>query len=409
MNKNKSKLKLKNKSKSKSKLKKNTKIKSKKYRSYKSKMVGGALPMKVISYNISWGAMSGNVNDFTARRLARHCRDVRPRPVADETVCLTNVRTFLEAEYDKGRRLAQPQAPIGFIALQEAMNWKNIICRSDRLSNMGYVHHDVRFVSGGRTIYADLCTLYNQNLFKLLGVICGNINKDGTDGRPYHKLFLESIGQPGQPAQPVEKFIFINFHNSQPHIIRSRVEFETALNDQDQVVIDVHQTNEIHFENITESAFRVVAENIPENPFQVYALAENIPENAFRVVALNEFIQTHGFLENSRIIMAGDTNDSVGINFWQGMTPFIQTPGLDTIQVNTKTIPPPRTCCVGERSLRKKRPIHGEDTFYGDYIMISQNLNYLTHGSSSLIPRDFNILANRNPTSDHLPVVATIT
>jgi hypothetical protein len=385
MNKNKSKLKLKNKNKSKSKLKKNTKIKNKKYRSYKSKMVGGALPMKVISYNISWGAMSGNQADYTARTLALHCLNAHHRPVADETVCLTNVRTFLEAEYDKGQRLAQPEAPIGFIALQEATNWKTIICRSDRLSNMGYVHHDVRFVSGGRTVYADLCTLYNQDLFKLLGVTCGNINKTETDGRPYHKLFLEYIGQPGQPA---EKFIFINFHNSQPHIITSREQFQVALNDPDQTVIDVHQTTEIHFENINEGAFQL------------------LPEKHFRVVALAEFIQTHGFLENSRIIMAGDTNDSAGINFWEGVTPFSQIPHLNEIRVNTKTIPPPRTCCVGEVSLRKAIRDPDEDIYYGDYIMISENLNYIR---SSLTPRDFNRLANVNPTSDHLPVVATIT
>lgn len=368
MNKNKSKLKLKNKY----NLKKNTKIKSKNHRSYKSKMVGGALPIKVISYNISWGAMSGDIRDGTARALADHClhANVANIYVPDETACLSNVRLFLEAEYDKGQRLAQPEAPIGFIALQEAMNWNTIICRSNRLSNMGYVHHAAKFNSQNGEIYADLCTLYNQDLFKLLGVICGNINKDETDGRPYHKLFLQSI------RQPLQKFIFINFHNSHVDIIRDIPQLEQALNDPDQTVIDVHETTEVHF--------------------------ENIDENDFARPTLDNFIQTHRFLENSRIIMAGDTNDHGGINFWQGMTPFIQTPGLDTIRVNTKTIQPPRTCCVGQYTLRVN---DAGDRNYGDYIMISENLNYRVN---NFIPLDFNKRADQNPTSDHLPVIAII-
>jgi hypothetical protein len=375
MNKTKSKLKknTKIKNKNKSKLRKNTKIKRKNHRSYKSKMVGGALPIKVISYNISWGAMSGDENDGTAAYLAEHCynANIANIDVRDETACLSNVRLFLEAEYDKGKRLVGPEADIGFIALQEAMHWDTIICRSDRLSNMGYVHHAAKFNSQNREIYADLCTLYNPDRFKLLGVICGNINKTNQDGRPYHKLFFQTT------TQPIQKFIFINLHNSHEHIIRDIPQLEQALNDPDPTVIDVHETTEIHF--------------------------ENIDENDFARPTLNNFIQTHRFLENSHIIMAGDTNDHGGINFWQGITPFIQTPGLDTIQVNTKTIQPPLTCCVGQYGLRLNA---AGDTNYGDYIMISQNLNY---GLNNFIPLDFNRRADENPTSDHLPVVAIIT
>jgi hypothetical protein len=370
---NKSKLKLKNKSKLKNKYKlkknnkiktKHTKIKSKNHRISKSKMVGGALPMKVISYNISWGSMSGNQADTTAAFLAGHCNTAQ-RTVGDETVCLTNVRKFLEAEYNESQ---QSKIPIGFIALQEAMNWQNIICRSDGLSNVGYVHHKVKFnTPGGEEKHADLCTLYNQHLFKLLGVSWSNINKQQQDGRPFHKLFFETI------TEPIEKFIFINFHNRHSSTIPV---LRQELNDADtDVVYDVHETSEIHFENMDE-----------------YHSDAKL---------LTNFIQDNGFSENSHIIMAGDTNDHGVSRYFEGIEPFTRPDVLANIRVDTKGTQPPNTCCVGQNGLRTVPP---QDIFYGDYIMISQNLNFVRN---NYIP-NLNKNANTNPTSDHLPVAAII-
>jgi hypothetical protein len=327
-------------------------------RNYRLKTVGGVVEeIKVISYNISWGSMSGNTNDSTAIKLATECKD-RPKSPNDPTVCLTNIRHFLDMQI-------ATNPTIDFIALQEALNWKVIIEGSDNLQQMGYVHHKVAFkIPNGSLLYADLCTLYNHNKFKLLGVNCGNINKDKTDGRPYHMLFLEKKSNN-------KKYIFINFHNG--HRINIDALQGNLLYDNFK---DVSQIRTTTFEDI---------QDLPSKPIEA-------------------FMREHIFLEHTNVIMAGDTNDHGRSNFWQGIMPFASSniPTLRNIVVNTKSAQPPNTCCVGRDSIRQRK---GEDNLYGDYIMISNELEYI---KPNYIPEDFEQNANIFITSDHLPVMAII-
>jgi hypothetical protein len=314
--------------------------------------------IKVISYNISWGSMSGNTNDITARKLAKICKDnTIHHKTPDPTMCLINVREFLDTEYTKGS--------LDFIALQEALNWKVIINESNNLKQMGYVHHKLII----KTNNIDLCTLYNSDKFKLLGVSCGNIaTPTENDGRPYHMLFLKKISNE-------KKYIFINFHNR--HNI-TKDELQTRL----------VSNNIVNVSNNTKNKFEDIDTDQSEN--------------------LSNFINTNQFNNDTHIIMAGDTNDHSVSKLWTGIKPFekFNIPNLKNIVVDTKpndttkpTNLPPKTCCIdGIRTKNDKGP------FYGDYIMISDELEYI---KPNYVPEDDDFYDNK-PASDHLPVMATI-
>jgi endonuclease/exonuclease/phosphatase family metal-dependent hydrolase len=100
------------------------------------------------------------------------------------------------------------------------------------------------------------------------------------------------------------------------------------------------------------------------------------------------------------VIVAGDFNDHGTQEFWRtGLM-------IKGQNVTSKGIQPPPTCCTpmaGNTLLRS--PSNNTDTLYGDYILISDGLRYR---QGNRIPPQFNIDAMSNPTSDHLPIEASI-
>jgi len=320
--------------------------------------------IKVISYNISWGSMSGNINDVTASKLAKICGErTKPHKIPEPTICLINVREFLDTEYTKGS--------LDFIALQEALNWETIINESTNLKQMGYVHHKVQI---NHPIYAELCTLYNHTKFKLLGVFYGDIIQDTLgiqkrDARPYHMLFL-------QKKSNTKNYIFINFHNGHnidKDTLEKRFEFNEGI-----------IGNFKDFSNHSDTEFKDI---------------EN--DKIYKQGYIDPIIKKYNFNNDTNIIMAGDTNDQGTKIFWKGIKPFSNSniPNLENIVVNTKNIQPPQTCCID--GIRKK---NNKGPYYGDYIMISDGLDYI---ESNYVPDD-DAFYNDKPASDHLPVMATI-
>jgi hypothetical protein len=127
----------------------------------------------------------------------------------------------------------------------------------------------------------------------------------------------------------------------------------------------------------------------------------------------------------------GDFNDHGTMDFWRGLSPFKTlrlgiNDELKNTSLKLNTVPPqgksldfpceerakkkskdfsfavpPKTCCVGQTSLRLKQ---GDDRLYGDYILTNMNNMKLELPD----PSTFEYNANINPTSDHLPIIGTI-
>jgi len=364
--------------KNKTKISRRNKRKTKISRRNKLKVGGDPGHIKVISYNLSWGSMVGDPDDSSAKLLAETCRDAKKEVghESDPTVCLTNVRAFLEKECR--------EELVDFIALQEAsVSWKIIVEGSEIFKNMCYVHSKVLYKSNPEEDEddADLCTIYNNEKFKLLYTAYGNTNKDGTDGRPYHILFLEKI-------LDKKKYIFINFHNG--HDI-SRDALENSL-----LISKINDFSK---------------EKLPR--------FENIQD--FQPVTIEQFIREYTLSPDTHIIMAGDTNDLNKNKYWIGIKPFKHSKIdlLKDINISTKDVRPPYTCCIGRDKIRdgkieiildnappRKRG-EAKDNKYGDYIMISDELEYIQNNYIP-DPDDFQRDARLNPTSDHLPVIAII-
>ncbi len=343
------------------KINRKTKTKSK---SKSKKAIGGSKEdeISVISYNISWGAMTGDENDISDRTLAQECKKLDKQNPDDPTQCLTNVRAILEARKNTD-----------FIALQEATNWEHIIKGSQKLKNMGYVHH--------KENNADLCTLYNSDKFKLLGINMGDLKKDfSSGGRPYHILFFKKKIE--NPNNKNKIYIFINFHNEKGEDI-----------DKDKVENMLKPMNENFIYNVS--------------------LVKDINFDIKNKIPLGFLMSLNNFLNDEKkinptfyVIMAGDTNDLKQHNYWQtGIQPFSKfninnMDSFKNIKVDTQTNKPPNTCCVGATSIRKG---FNEDDMYSDYVMISNNLEYVT--SNCIFG---GIEDPTPPSSDHLPVIAII-
>jgi hypothetical protein len=310
-------------------------------------------PIGVISYNISWGSMTGNVFDRTAAKLAAFCAEKTKKEnpsfqVGDRTVCLDNVQLFLQ------REVSDPKKNICFIGLQEAANWMHIWQDGGLLQNMGFVNHTIQ--NRGNVI--DLTTLYDATQFKVLGAKCGNLTP-GTDGRPYHIIFLRRLSNG-------KIYIFINFHNG--HNIIPTVLQTQLSNDVDNIIDLSHETGK-NFVNI---------------------------ETNTNIIPLSNIINSDSG-EVPFVIVVGDTNDHGKRTYFTGIQPFVDSSiiMLKNIVVKSESTPP-LTCC-------RDSPVDPHDK-YGDYIMINDKLKYVVENK---IP-DINMNYAENPQSDHLPIYSSV-
>ena len=296
--------------------------------------------MHVLTWNVSFGAMTGSDDDRSSIPLPEKCREKYEKDVNGESVtqCLMNVvKTIDESSRSQS---------YDFVALQEVSNWNIIFSNSVELQRMGgYVHH--------LADKADMATFYDANKYTLLAVKVGNLLPG--NGRPYQILFLQN-------KQDDSYYIFINLHNG--HGILKEI-LERKLS-----------------ENINRGV-------IPSKDSKL-DINSSISE-----VDISDIISSKDF----KIIMAGDTNDHNIFNYWRGLQPFKITPFPNINRLEVKSTQPPNTCCAPD-SRRILRRAKTDDTEYGDYILFSQNL-YVLIDNRVL---GFNYDARVFPTSDHLPV-----
>ena len=149
-----------------------------------------SIPIDILSWNVCWGCMSSNSSskyDITAKELAQHCETLN----TGNNVCLNNVVKIINNKF------------YDFIGLQEIVGWNEMITKSPRLQNMGFVHSTVTTVPEKKI---EFITFFNHNRFNLLFAKQGNIDPDNLEGRPYHILFLTDKSDGKQ-------YIIVNLHN----------------------------------------------------------------------------------------------------------------------------------------------------------------------------------------------------
>ena len=228
--------------------------------------------------------------------------------------------------------------------------------------HLSFVHNSLP--SNTDESLAELVTFYDNRKYRLLLAKCGNISS-ASDRRPYQILVFKVI----QTADPI---IVINLHNKQNC---SQTFLEKALSRDLENMIKI--SSGVNFENIQNMKTSKIDPKI---------------------------------LENAKVFMIGDFNDNKNQNFWKGIQPFKYSdiPEIENIVVSSHGIEPPKTCCTpsnldGYYKLREKE--NNYDIYIGDYILISDDLEYKIPNH---IKSDFEISALKNPTSDHLPVEASI-
>ena len=341
--------------------------------------------------------------DATSRKLVTKCSE--DKLFNHKNVCLSNIQTVFESTKTQFSSL-------DLVGLQEASNWEQLI-KASVLTSLSYVHH--------KALSADMVSLYNHKKFKLDAFIVGNITsttmretlRDGhpakvkPDGRPYQLLFLTH-------RKSTHKYVFINIHNSH---LYTRTELVDALGHEKRFFVpksNMQSFSNCNYDNVDVDT--VVYKGV------LYDIGTYYLDTTQRT-----------FYE---IIFMGDTNDQGRIDLWKEdanpQTPTIYSPfsPLSILDIKTsvssKEQTPPDSCCSGRVHLRDDNAtpkyisdLQGEngiaaikhldivsdmDDKYGDYILISENLNYETN---NVIPK-FPTNAKLFPTSDHLPVVSVI-
>jgi hypothetical protein len=284
---------------------------------------------KVLSWNISWGAMSGNPNDMSTKYLSLNKCYKEANNNNNPKWCMNNVINFL----------INLDEHFHFIGLQEASNWEYIINKLNKYKNN--LFGVINTISG----VAKLVTFYLKDLYIVIKIIEGHILKKG---RPYHIIiFCHKI--------TLKYYIIINLHNGHGN---------------NTSVLEYHLSRHIN------------------------ELSDELVNRRFRVIAL------------------GDFNDNNKFNYWKGLKPFknLDNNVNDTLKntVLSYTKKPPKTCCVGKTSIRKKL---GDDKMIGDYILINnkfKNIKLIIPHTNPHIKNGLEYNANINPTSDHLPIIAII-
>lgn len=301
--------------------------------------------IKVLTYNLCWGCMVADKTskfDGSAQPLATTCESLRTKNNKMH-VCLQNVATFIDNTckgYD-------------FIGTQENSNWVELNKASSVLNGMGYVAH----LTNNGTV--NFVTYYNKDKYTLLGGKAGDLIIDSSteQGRPYQILILVN-------KTTKQNVILINVHNSH------------------------------------ESGRKLIFHNFKDLTYGFLASGRDVIDlqSEYGNDKLSQIINNKEFIA----IMTGDHNDhnKKESNFWKGIKPFKESnyTNLKDINLSTKSHEPPKTCCDTNR---KKNNL---DFRYSDYILISDNLEFITPNK---IP-DINYDSSTYPTSDHLPVIAEI-
>ena len=315
--------------------------------------------IRVLTWNISFGAMMGSDLDVSSLPLPQVCREKGEFEIDDTgikyTQCLNNVVQTIDT--------SALSEPYDFVALQEASNCNIVFSKSTELQRMGgFVHHMADF--------EDMITFYDEQKYNLLAVKVGNLVPG--DGRPYQILFLQN-------TQDMSHYIFINLHNGHG-TSRERLEQKLSANINRgfiprRVQMDAGRAHDNH---------------------------NHIGPDVSDTNDISQIIKTINE-KDVKVIMAGDTNDSGYHDYWKNFKPFNNTQFENLKSLEVKSNRPPFTCCAPMRNyppIPIRRAI-SDDTLIGDYILVSQNLS-VVHDNRVLLGVEYD--AQIFPTSDHLPI-----
>ena len=98
--------------------------------------------------------------------------------------------------------------------------------------------------------------------------------------------------------------------------------------------------------------------------------------------------------------MAGDINDFGRQDYWKSYYPFGNDDEFKKFKVSSNGVKPPNSCCQTNR----KNTI-SDRAGIADYILINNTMKYT---QQNIILPGFNPVADTFPTSDHMPVTATV-
>jgi hypothetical protein len=328
--------------------------------------------INVLTYNLCWGCMKADdtsERNSTAKTLALRCKDVSHNGTNS---CLGNIALHID---DAATQLSTSvNKTWDFVGTQESAKWDELFRSSRQLAKMGYVHH---LTNNG---IVHLTTFYNPVTWQLDAVKCGDLaykDKRGNIelGRPYHILFLTS-------KLNGQKLIVINVHNGHfGGIKRLITRLSEALN------TAVSFKNNSHQEVIREQNLE------PQSETDIYE----------SVIKGNKW----------DVIMMGDFNDHDAFKYYKGIIPFKNSKirELNNIKVSSHGNKPPPTCCKpngGDKVLRQGINNNPYPEKNGDYILISEDLQYII---PSQIPAENEHIiydSYTQPASDHLPAMAVI-
>ena len=228
---------------------------------------------------------------------------------------------------------------------------------------MNYIHSNTLENNLGE----DLITFYNSRIYKLLFFKTDTLLKND---RPVHILFLKNLINN-------KNLIVINMHS-----------YHYKNNEKKE--LDKILSNKLNIKN--DILGIIVNKDSKNKNYKNINYKNNINK-------INKEILD---LKNPNIIIMGDWNDHKNYDYWKSFKPFKYTKINQIKNIIVKSSKPPKTCCVGKKSLRPDT----KDKLYGDYILISDNLKFK---KKNFIPKNYDLFdAYKFPTSDHLPVKAII-
>ena len=325
------------------------------------------LVINALTYNTCWGCMSSNdksKNDTTSKALAEKC--VSDAQAQSQNVCATNIADNIYKAFANNTDTKE----IDILGLQEATNWHLIrdYLEGKGIRNLGVIHHITKTNTDAN---AELCTMYNKNKFKLESVHIGDIGvSNGTDsdkGRPFQIIHFHIISNN-------RDLIVINIHNK--HNIK-KDDLSAILND---------TNNQVYFRD---------GVDFKDRSDLTYIMFNNNGKREHGLRTSN----------NPYIIFMGDTNDIYNENYWEGFIPLSKL--FPDLLVDSQGQKPAKSCCIPTSGNKQLRDKIGSDSSVGDYVLISDNLQYV---KNNVIPTtNINHNANEFPASDHLPVLSIIT
>ena len=361
------------------------------------------------------------INKGTAKNLANKCEQmVQAVPPSPQIInkCINDIILLLKDKKGifNGDQNKETQIKFDLIGFQEATNYKIFEDYVGNIKNrMKYVHHTAKQEANKLLANQnldpehnteDMVTYYNKLKFKLKAVKVGNIfinkgkkgkkGKKNTDHRAYQIIFLEETNIPNL------RYIVINVHF--PHNA-DKNKLLDYFNFSFKEVYKVQDNKEAgNLENLVINSFY---KNNNKNDINNYLNTKNL-----------EYVEEYKEFKNAHVIFLGDTNDkgAASYNLYNGDFKIFQgVNDKNQKKIQLQKITPPNSCCDSNGT-------KGQAGATGDYILISQNMEYLPVNDplpNPLVPVD---LAT-NPgdankilddikfdvyRSDHLPVTAFV-